>query len=491
MKKALILVPHPDDELLVGGAMLYALAHSEEWNVKIVYSTNGDYYKHEADIRLREALAANKTIGIPEENIIFLGYGNRWEGSHIYNSLEICKSAAGFWQTYALQEHPEYCWIKYGIHHDYTRENLKKDIEAVILDTFPELLICVDFDLHSDHRALSLLFTEAIRDILITYPKYKPLILKKLAYENVMRGVKDYYKLPHLGTLNLDNNLRSTPILKWADRISFEVPAICNQVRMTKNPLYRAACCHTSQNIRYKMISALNADIVYWRFPTENLALEAEIKVSSGSAFYLNDLKTIDSNDINGDALDASVWIPDEKDMERSIKFKWKKPQRISYIEFYENPKTDCNIEELLIVFDNEDQYYFSDIKHDGSASILRFEIPVNVSSLQIFVLKGTKNYGFSEIAIYDILPSIEEYCLPCSMFEKKEDRFSILQKLVSKYDSLLFYTGTLVRKLWITKYVLMRHYPKAISRRYLIFIYRVFHFVRRIWLLIRTGQVI
>lgn len=59
MKNAILFVPHLDDELLVGGGFLYALANSTEWNVKVVYSTNGDYYRHEASIRLKEAIKAN------------------------------------------------------------------------------------------------------------------------------------------------------------------------------------------------------------------------------------------------------------------------------------------------------------------------------------------------------------------------------------------------------------------------------------------------
>lgn len=489
----MVLVPHPDDELLVGGGMLYALAHSDEWNVKVVYSTNGDYYKHEADIRLREALAANKILGISEENIIFLGYGNRWESGHLYHSSEICKSAAGFLRTYALPDHPEYCYMRQGEHHDYTRENLRKDIISVIQDEFPELIICVDFDSHPDHRALSLLFTEAMRYILSTYPLYRPLILKKLAYENVMRGIKDYYKVPHARTFNSDNELKSTPILKWEDRISFESPAICNRIRMTQNPLYLAACCHASQSIRYKMIGAINSDVVYWRLPTENLALMAEIEVSSGNAFYLNDLKTIDSKDINDDNcdLDAAVWIPEENDKEKSIKFKWEKAQRVSYIEFYENPNEGSNIDEVIVIFDSGKQYHFSDIKHDGSASILRFERPVLISTLEIALLRGTEGSGFSEIAIFDIVRSVNDYSLPCCLFrENKEEKRSILQKIVSRYDCLLFYSEMLIRKLCITKYVLMRHYPQIVSKKYLISIYRVYHFIHRFWLLIRMRHI-
>ena len=125
MRKALLFVPHQDDEILVGGGLLYALANAAEWNVKVIYTTNGDYYRHEACTRLQEAVHANKILGIPEENIIFLGYGDRWREKHIYNSSGICISMAGYSQTYALESHPEYCYKKYGGRHEYTRENLK------------------------------------------------------------------------------------------------------------------------------------------------------------------------------------------------------------------------------------------------------------------------------------------------------------------------------------------------------------------------------
>lgn len=60
------------------------------------------------------------------------------EKRHIYNVLTKCISLAGFSETYALEDHLEYCYRKYGVHHEYTRENFKQDIESVIQDSFPE-----------------------------------------------------------------------------------------------------------------------------------------------------------------------------------------------------------------------------------------------------------------------------------------------------------------------------------------------------------------
>ena len=41
MKKAVLVVPHEDDELLVGGAALVELIRDPEWEVTVVYLTTG------------------------------------------------------------------------------------------------------------------------------------------------------------------------------------------------------------------------------------------------------------------------------------------------------------------------------------------------------------------------------------------------------------------------------------------------------------------
>ena len=52
----LVIVPHEDDELAIAGAMIYG-AVQQKMNIKVVFVTNGDYYRHEGIIRIREAEA--------------------------------------------------------------------------------------------------------------------------------------------------------------------------------------------------------------------------------------------------------------------------------------------------------------------------------------------------------------------------------------------------------------------------------------------------
>ncbi len=487
MKNAVLFVPHPDDELLVGGGMLYALAHSADWCVKVVFVTNGDYYAHEAEIRLKEAINACKSIGIQESDVLFLGYGDGWEEKHIYNSIGTCVSHAGKMGTYGLESHADYAYQRHGTHHSYTKKNLEEDIKEIIVDNFPQLLLCVDFDTHPDHRALSLVFTEVIREILVECENYKPLILKKLAYENVMRGRNDYYHIPHLPTYSENNNLASTPVLKWDSRICFKVPSVCNSIRLSQNPLYKAAVKYKSQRIKLRMTSALNADIVFWRLPSENRAIQAQIKVSSniGGGGYINDLKIIDSDDLNQRhcVLDCGVWKPDEKDITKTVKLSWNKSILVNFIVFFENPSLNSNINRIKIAFNGENPIFYTNIKHDGSANIIYLDTPKYVSTLELCILDGTQGCGLSEVMVFDKIKALEEYELPLELLDNNKmytKKYNIYEQIISTIDRYRMTFVKITTILWSSKYVLMRHYPICRNKGYLIPICRIYHWFKQ-----------
>ncbi len=89
--RVLVLAPHPDDEVL-GAAGILQQAVSMKLPVKVVFLTNGDsnqwsflvYRKHPVlmpaavrsmgVVRRDEAVAASRILGIPQEDLVFLGY---------------------------------------------------------------------------------------------------------------------------------------------------------------------------------------------------------------------------------------------------------------------------------------------------------------------------------------------------------------------------------------------------------------------------------
>ncbi len=476
---ALIFVPHPDDELFVGNGMLYALAHAENWNVKLVIYTNGDYFADEATIRLCETLKSATVFGLKEEDVIFLGYGNRWSAVHIYNSDGKCISHAGKTETYAIEGHSDYSFSKCNKHHEYTRMNVISDMKTVIEDYMPELLVCVDFDTHPDHRALSLFFDEVIREVLIEEYNYRPLILKNLAYENVMLGKRDYYKMPHRETYSSSDNMVSTPILKWHERIQFQMPQECNTICLTKNPIYKAAKAHKSQGITKTMISAINADIIYWRVISENLALQAQIITSSGNGKYVNDMKTIDSNDINrlDCELDASVWIPDEEDSKKSLLLRWEKEISVSHIVWYENPSKNCNIYNLLIKINGVVFSYIKDVNHDGSANIILIERSNEIKEIEFVILSGDKKSGLSEVIVFDRVKPVEEFGLPCNLMQKESlvKKIGWKERVIALFDYFIFTGVKYTTVIYPNKYIIMKRFPICYNKRYLIPFFRIY----------------
>lgn len=82
-KNVMIIVPHQDDEINVAGATIknYVDGGSE---VTVVFTTNGDYYGL-GEIRINEAINAVGKLGVKPENVVFLGYGDKWntEYNHI------------------------------------------------------------------------------------------------------------------------------------------------------------------------------------------------------------------------------------------------------------------------------------------------------------------------------------------------------------------------------------------------------------------------
>ena len=68
----MVVIPHEDDEINIAGSLICG-AREEGMQVICVFVTNGDY-KYIPDVRIREAVRALAVLGVPQEDIVFLGY---------------------------------------------------------------------------------------------------------------------------------------------------------------------------------------------------------------------------------------------------------------------------------------------------------------------------------------------------------------------------------------------------------------------------------
>lgn len=196
-KTVLLIAPHPDDELLLGGGLLVDLLGRPEYDVHYYIATNGDYLSGQGGIRIQESVDAITYLGGRRENIHFGGFGDNCKEHHWYDSDpdKTCPSFQGKTETYvpAMFKNNEDLFGTIGL--QYTRNNHKSIIRNLLVQLRPSLILCVGQDSHPDHKALSLLCEECVGELAKDDPLFRPAFLTKFVYPGVFFGKKIISKL--------------------------------------------------------------------------------------------------------------------------------------------------------------------------------------------------------------------------------------------------------------------------------------------------------
>lgn len=447
-KRCMLIIPHQDDELFVGGSVLYEFANDINWEVFVVYTTEGAGIYEEPETRMKEAIKALHIIGIPENNIIFLGYGNVWsDGINIYNKDDevACVSKRGGSCTYALKNHQDFSYLVYGEHSLYTRNNYKRDIKKVIMDIYPDVVIGVDMDDHQEHMATSLLLDECMSEILKDKEDYCPLFLKKFAYDGLWRGEDDYFNLPRKETLNNPSyrNKTRNPMFQWDERIRFAVPPKCNTIFLFRNILYKAAKQHRSQSGWLCALRIINSDAIYWYKRTDNIALCASTKVSSGNASFINDFKVVDTNDVtNKDTKWCNcTWFPEQEDEQKRVDIKLNQIKDIQYICIYESPeKCAGEIKNMHIEFDDGFEFDTGELIHGGCKNLFDLKRIHSVQKICLVISDYVGKPGIAELELYKKNFEIEDYNIPCHVLNEDQDsmRHIFIRRIVGAVEKKL-----------------------------------------------------
>ena len=392
-KKVMIIVPHQDDELNIAGGLLCS-DYLDKENTFIVYTTNGDYFMNE-NTRKKEAYKVAKIVGVPQKNIIFMGYPDQLftEDNHVYMTHEP--------KTFVYKKNENSS--------NYNYEKLLIDYCDLLKKYLPDIIICIDFDSHPDHRATSLIVEKSIGMILMENENYRPIVYKGFAYPTSYKSVDDFdfYPLRKTEFKNEDFSLgeMQNPYYKWEERISFPLSSCVTTQLLFKNKLYKCIKAHRSQlNLLKRTKLIINSDNVFWERRTDNLCLNAKIEVSSGNKDYLNDFVLFDCEDImHGDIrkpkLKEISWIPDGNDKDKEINIKFSKKKKIRSIVLYQNICTKERVKAIAITLDNG-SYNYSLL--DDSKNCISFD-GIDTKTVKIKILKSTgKNAGFSEMEIFD-----------------------------------------------------------------------------------------
>ena len=416
------MVPHQDDEInLFGG--LYEIFEDDS-DIYVMFSTNGDK-KVSGKTRIEEAVNALDQMGIDRSHIIFLGYGDSSEseeGVHIYNlpGDEIVVSSAEYTETYASSGFQPYR------HSSYTRNSMKNDIKALLLDLRPDVIFCIDYDAHHDHRALSLLFEESMGEILSrSNNDYTPTVYKGFAYSTAFLGAPDFYSdniistvpysdvCPFPGDFYINGNgaqifyMGENNIYLWNDRLRFPVAENNLSHTLRSSNLYKAMHAHQSQEFLYAAMSTLpaviNGDKVFWQRNTSGILYNTDVTVSSGDGTMLTDFKLIDSSDIYDKVHKPfeNLWTPDSEDSQKTATFTFSEKTAIDSICLYDSPSLTDNISRVKILFSDGSEAECGPLVINGSATTVRFPEKM-ITSFSIVILESEGNRpGLSEVEAY------------------------------------------------------------------------------------------
>ncbi len=340
----LVLVPHEDDDVNMAGATIqhFVDAGSE---VYVAFVTNGDSVGLSSE-RLYEAVACMDELGVPRENVYFLGYGDDWQGTHLYNRApdEAALSLIGRDRTYGTAGLRDFATEQTGEAHLYTRANCLSDIRTLVDLLFPDVIFCIDYDPHADHRMTSLLFEEAMGQLLNENPAYRPQVFKGLTYLTGWVGPRDFYTRPMVQTVSPDEPTwpLGTPAYRWSERVRFPVPAGYASYTLRANRVYALHSLYPSQSATLFTASVANSDQVFFERATDSLLYGERIEAASGDASVLTDFKLFDTTDVRETRFDAGVWTPTEG--QRTVRCTFSSPQSLNTLTLWDNPDPAQNV---------------------------------------------------------------------------------------------------------------------------------------------------
>ena len=197
-ERVLILAPHPDDEAIAcAGVIQHALKAGAK--VKVIYLTNGDHnelsfivyekritvrqgeFVHMGRVRQREAVNAMNSLGLSENNLVFLGYpdfGTFAIFSRYWGTGKPFRDRMTRISSVPYKDNPSY-----GA--PYQGESILSDLVKQILDYKPDkIFVSHPADVNVDHKTFYLFLQVALSDLegQIPRPKVYPYLVHSVGW---------------------------------------------------------------------------------------------------------------------------------------------------------------------------------------------------------------------------------------------------------------------------------------------------------------------
>ena len=266
-----------------------------------------------------------------------------------------------------------------------------QDMKDVILEKKPEIIYCVDFDRHWDHRCCSLIFDRVMGTLLKEVPDYTPAVFKGFGYSTAWYAQADFFETNILSTQNFQTSLfgQQPEVYRWSERVRLPVLPGSLSRSLPGSELYTELGYYASQGATDHAASVINGDKVFWKRSTDSLGRNASVSASSGDAEKPTDFMILDTDDLLdlGHMPCDGAWIPDETDLEKTVFVELESPEDVYELVLYDNPSEDDNILNARVSFDNGSSFETGPLDPGGAATQL-FPDVQQVQSFQITVLE-------------------------------------------------------------------------------------------------------
>jgi LmbE family N-acetylglucosaminyl deacetylase len=361
-KTILVMAPHPDDEAVCcSGIISSALERGD--SVYIVVLTNGDIKgTREGLQREGETVTAMSMLGIAEQHIIFLGYGDGLtltlyesaDPNHVYTSF------AGATATYGDRGlgGTDYHRYLFGAHGSYNRASMIQDVTAALRNIHPDEIYTTSVvDGHSDHETASLAVMEAIRTIQGSDPTFQPRL-----HETVVHAPNHDTTWPEpvftpAVPYSASRYMAQTP-LDWTQIESVPLPTPMrdpNPLRNLKHQVLDTYQSQITQGFNDYLFSFVKQNEYFWvRTPSLDVALRATVTDSSEASTGRNaGNKAIDGEipsqygayyTVPAPPITDREWVTNNQLAGAWIQLNWNTPVTVNEVLLSDRPDPSQNV---------------------------------------------------------------------------------------------------------------------------------------------------
>lgn len=281
--RIMVLVPHQDDEILMTAGVI-SRAVEQGVLISVVIATNGDYECNDYSkgrARLLESLRGLNYLGLPTDNITFMGYPDTGMNEEVSFLGRLYKeqdteqqySSSCSDYTYGLEAKADFHTMRYKSPAEYNRKNFKADLKDILKQNRPDHIFTTsDADTHGDHKGLFLFLMEVLKELELE-DGYQPEVYSAIVHS--MAGDDNWpLRSEKIDDFTCPPDFETTCNYRWEDRLSFEVPDAMQWENSQENVKYQALSAYQTAlepNAVDFLYSFVKKEEIFWKTKPQSI----------------------------------------------------------------------------------------------------------------------------------------------------------------------------------------------------------------------------